>query len=150
VSATGSNVPPAGPGIAQDPACDGQAGMHFTGVTASATIAQGQKMVVSGMVDLGAGAAAVSNLTMNVCTQAAGQATPTSDANFVGDVLGTPLKSAANTIVPFSLTRTFTGNGNPANSEIVPGTYTVGLCACVLGTDVWTTDFSWLTVTVTQ
>ncbi len=151
--------------------CDGQVGMAFTGVTAKVKLFPKQIAKVSGTIDLGTDATPVSNLTMNVCQQQEGQ-TVVSDINFLGDVVGkpnanpvvlpTPLKLAAGTFVPFSMTRSFTACSGLLPAPTDPGdclpadpalgsNYFFGLCGCILGTaDVWVTNYSWLTVQVSK
>lgn len=149
--------------------CDGQVGMAFTGVTAQVTLFPNQVAKVSGTVDLGADATPVSNLTMNVCRQPVGGVL-VSDINFLGDVTGkpnatpvvlpTPLKLAANSFIPFSMSRSFTACSDPRvvtdPGDCLPVTaagtsYFLGLCGCILGTaDTWVTNYSWLTVQVSK
>jgi hypothetical protein len=120
--------------------CNGIDGMAFFGATAGVALAANQTVTVSGTANLGADLTPVSNLSLNVCYQPAGGAI-VADGEFFG-APGTPLQLPAGTLVPFSLSRSW--------DALTAGSYTVGLCGCIDGTDPWVTDWSWLTVTVSQ
>lgn len=170
-SAEGSNT-----GIFSSTACDGQLDMRFMGVQTQLLLFPKQVVKVTGTVNLGADAAAVSNLTMNVC-YAPQNGSIVSDINFLGDVIGapnaptpilpTPLKLAANTMVPFSMGRSYvacsdvqpvqgTDPGDCLPVDPVNGRrYSFGLCGCILEKvvgqpDPWVPDYSWLTVQVSK
>jgi hypothetical protein len=107
--------------------------------------ATNQAVTVSGTANLGAGATAVSNLSLNLCYQGTTGAPAISTQieqfngfGYAGLYLGLP----AGAFMPFSMTRTFSG--------LAADTYTVGLCGCIDGTDAWITDWSWVNATVVQ
>jgi hypothetical protein len=139
--------------------CDGYVGMDFLesgllGVpltTVDVVLAAGQAVTVTGAMDTGdANGVAVSNLTMNICFQehlsGGGFGPVFGDDQFVGLIGAWPLQVGPNTIIPFTLTRTFNVGDTPP--EIPAGTYRVGLCGCIAGNDDWQEDWAWLTVQV--
>jgi hypothetical protein len=129
-------------GIASAPGvCNGIHGMQFLGVTADVHLAADQTLGVLGTVNLGSDLTPVSNLSMNVCYQPNGAAI-VADGEFLGTPGFAPLQLPAGSLMPFSLARSWGG--------LLPGDYKVGLCGCVDGTDPWITDWSWLTVAVSQ
>jgi hypothetical protein len=131
-------------------ACTGDLGMEFFGVTTDVTLAENQVLAVTATADLGAGALAVSNLTLNVCTQGA-DGIVVSDTEYIGYIGVSPLSVAAGTFVPFTISRTWLAGLGPF--DVPPGDLRVGLCGCVDGDgpeNEWLVDWNWLTVQVTQ
>jgi hypothetical protein len=131
-------------------ACTGDLGMEFFGVTTDVTLAENQVLAVTATADLGAGALAVSNLTLNVCTQGA-DGIVVSDTEYIGYIGVSPLSVAAGTFVPFTIARTWLAGLGPF--DVPPGDLRVGLCGCVDGDgpeNEWLVDWNWLTVQVTQ
>jgi hypothetical protein len=138
-------------GLPRPPAgtCDGQNGVGFVAnapapnrPTVTVTLAANQMITASSTVNLGAGISPVTHLTLNLCHQLAGGTISAATDN---DYLGYPgawLTLPAGTSMPFSITRSFTG--------LAPGTYEIGLCGCVDGTDAWVSDYAWLSVQVFQ
>ena len=132
--------------ISQPPAttCDG---VDFTaialyGATVDVTLAAGQQISATMTADFGGDITGPSgNLFLNVCYMPIGGAIVFDALTYFG-----PLAAAGGTIQPFTLERSFTG--------LAPGTYTVGLCACVGGSDLtlasWNTSFSSADVRVFQ
>jgi hypothetical protein len=115
--------------------------MGFFGVTSGVSLGNNQSLSVSGTVNLGADLTPVSNLSLNVCYQPA-TGPLVADGEFLGTPGLAPLQLPAGSLVPFSLSRSWDG--------LLAGTYTVGLCGCIDGTDPWVSDWSWLTVKVSQ
>jgi len=140
-TATGNATTP-GATIAQDPGvCDGQNGVALFGAAANIVLGTNQVMTVSGTADIGA-SVAVGNLTLNLCYQpVGGDISALTDFDYFG-FPGNFLTLPANTFMPYSMTRTFSG--------LAAGTYDVGLCGCIDGTDPWVTDWTWVNVQVFQ
>jgi hypothetical protein len=134
-STPGTTIPQA-PGV-----CDGQSGVTLFGAPANIVLGANQVMTVSGSANIGA-SVAVSNLSLNLCYQPVGGAiSALTDFEYFG-YPGNFLTLPAGTFMPFSMTRTFSG--------LPAGTYDVGLCGCIDGTDAWVTDWTWVNVQVFQ
>ena len=122
-------------------------GVDFTaialyGATVDVTLAAGQEISATMTADFGGDPAGPSgNLFLNVCYMPQGGALVFDINTYFG-----PLAAGQGTIQPFTLERSFTG--------LAPGAYTVGLCACVGGSDPaltsWNTNFSTAEVRVFQ
>jgi len=122
-------------------------GLTFTaaalyGATVHVTLAAGQQISATMTADFGGDNAAPSgNLYLNVCYMPDGGALLVDSNTFFG-----PLAAGPGTLQPFTLERSFTG--------LAAGGYTVGLCACVSGTNpavtLWNTNFSTAEVRVFQ
>jgi Collagen triple helix repeat (20 copies) len=128
--------------------CNGVSGMDFFGVTSSVVLDANQILSVSGTANLGTSATPASNLYYNVCYRPVGGGDLAVDNEFLLASLG------PNSLLPFTVGRTWNVAATPAPGEIAPGSYTVGLCGCIDDTDPatagWVWDYSWLTVKVTQ
>jgi len=128
--------------------CDGQTGMAFYGATVDVTLSANQQINAAATVNVGGDPLGRSgNLYVNVCYQPQGGAL-VADADYFG-----PLAAAQNTMMPVSVTRSFSAGTTAPN--LAPGTtYTIGLCACVDSADrtitSWQTDYSWMNVAVFQ
>ncbi len=124
--------------------CDGTVGMDFYGATVSVTLAANQTIDATATASVGGGSAPVTTgLFMNMCYQ---QTAPAGGALVLDDAYFGPLSAAKDTLMPVSLTKSFAG--------LLAGTYTVGMCACVDGTNpttsAWAEDYSWINVRVFQ
>jgi hypothetical protein len=135
---------PHAPGV-----CDSQNGVDFVGFspgrpTATVVLAANQTITASSSLTLGTGASPATHLSLNLCFQDTGGGTISgaTDFNYFGVGPNGWLSLPANTNMPFSVTRSFTG--------LPPATYEVGLCGCIDGSDVWATDWGWLSVQVFQ
>jgi hypothetical protein len=111
--------------------------MAFFGATVTnVVVGANQVVTASGEFDVGAGAAAVAGLHVDICRQGSIGGV-VADGHWMG-----PLRLGANTSLPYTLSRSFDG--------ITPGTYTFGLCGCVAGADAWSSDFNVVNVQVFQ
>lgn len=133
--------------------CDGIAGMAFFGPTVDVVLDPSQAVAITGTTNMGAGASAVSNLTLNICFQA-GAGPVVSDDQYLGITGVVPLAAAAGTFMPVTVARSWRAElpsgGVQPRDTMAPGTYAVGLCGCVAGPDVWVTDYGWITAQVSR
>jgi hypothetical protein len=117
--------------------CDGVIGMAFFGArVTNVVVGANQVVTATGTLDVGSGAGAIAGLHLDICRQGTIGGV-VADGNWFG-----PLRLAANTSLPYTLSRSF--------DTVTPGTYTIGLCGCVAGADAWLSDFSVLNVQVFQ
>ena len=101
---------PKAPGV-----CDAQSGVDFIGFspgrpTATVVLGANQTITASSSLTLGSGISPVTHLSLNLCYQdtAGGTISAATDTNYFG-LPGAWLTLPANTNMPFSITRSFTG-----------------------------------------
>ncbi|MBL0277383.1 MAG: hypothetical protein IPQ24_15095 [Anaeromyxobacter sp.] len=127
--------------IPNDPGCNGLTGMVFITGTVSVAVTASQMVTVTGTAGLATDLAPASNLSLNVCYDSVTTGF-VADGNFFGSAGFAPLALPALTGLPFTLSRAFTA--------LPDDTYTIGLCGCIAGPDIWIADWSQLMVQVVQ
>jgi len=115
-------------------------GSAFLGGTGSqvTNVALGANQVINVTAALDVGlTAGAGNLFLDICYQNAGTGQLVAEPTALG-----PLALPVGARMPVVLTK--------AVQPLATGTYTVGICGCVNGTDSWQAGFAWLSAQVLQ